>query len=221
MQQKKSAKWVSGLRKLERYRVAYGFSIGSFFECTLKVLQIQLKELKELFVVLLKKRRHEPVPRSETACLKHLCVQEFSQCVKECCEEITYSEADALGWAVKDSSMLSETRQTQSIVTSKSFQKAVQQHVVPVERDAANSVEWILSDHPIFPSWLVHRMDFQAYYSDLKEVDGCPPTSIVVSILRQEMEERRECDIHALSKWLKHHKLLVHVRLSRLLEVCR
>jgi CRP-like cAMP-binding protein len=67
----------------------------------------------------------------------------------------------------------------------------------------------------------VNRVDFQSHYEELKDVNGIPSNYLMENLLKTACEERREYDISILAKWLKLHKILPHVRSSRLLEVCR
>lgn len=59
------------------------------------------------------------------------------------------------------------------------------------------------------------------YYSEWSTENGVPPLCLVEASLRLVGEERRPGDLQIVYKWLKLQKILVHVRQSRLLEVCR
>ena len=90
-----------------------------------------------------------------------------------------------------------------------------------INHDPNSTIAQLISEHPIFPRWLTERTDFQSHYEELKDVNGIPSNYIIECVLKMNCEERKENDVSILYKWLKLHKILQHVRSSRLVEVCR
>jgi len=95
--------------------------------------------------------------------------------------------------------------------------------VAPSIADQAETqeVRALVTSHPFFPHWLTGRDDFMKYYDVLKGINGMPADSVIAAVLKTEPTDRRESDLAIVSKWIKLHKILPHVRTARLLEVCR
>lgn len=83
------------------------------------------------------------------------------------------------------------------------------------------TISSLLKGHPLFPDWLGSRSDFQGYFKEWGAEDGAPNTALVESALLLGPNNRKAGDLQVLYKWIKLHKCLVHVRDSRLLDVCQ
>lgn len=88
-------------------------------------------------------------------------------------------------------------------------------------RAEAAEVRELVAVNPCFPPWLTAREDFLQYYDELKGTNGMPSSSVIEAVLKRPPEERRDSDLGIVSKWIKLHKILRHVRATRLIEVCR
>ena len=89
------------------------------------------------------------------------------------------------------------------------------------KQSGLTNINSLLKDHPLFPEWLVTRGDFQNYFSEWAAEDGAPNTALLESALRLGPNKRKAGDLQVIYKWIKLHKCLVHVRDSRLLDVCQ
>jgi len=83
------------------------------------------------------------------------------------------------------------------------------------------TISSLLRGHPLFPDWLGSRSDFQSYFKEWGAQDGAPNTILVEAALLLGPNNRKAGDLQVLYKWIKLHKCLVHVRDSRLLDVCQ
>ena len=82
--------------------------------------------------------------------------------------------------------------------------------------------EKILSNHPVFPSWLCDRKDFKTYYNNnIKSNDDSYNIIKIELLLNSKPEERSLSDLQILMKWLKLKNILTKVKQGRLLEVCK
>ncbi len=82
--------------------------------------------------------------------------------------------------------------------------------------------EKMLSNHPVFPSWLCERKDFKTYYNNnIKSNDDSYNIIKIELLLNSKPEERSLSDLQILMKWLKLKNILTKVKQSRLLEVCK
>ena len=89
------------------------------------------------------------------------------------------------------------------------------------KKKGLTSVNSLLKGHPLFPDWLVTRTDFQHYFNEWGAENGVPNTGLIEAALLLEPANRKAGDLQVLYKWIKLHKILVHVRDSRLLDVCQ
>jgi CRP-like cAMP-binding protein len=83
------------------------------------------------------------------------------------------------------------------------------------------TVNSLLKGHPLFPEWLVARSDFQLYFNEWAAENGVPNVALVEAALLLPPDKRKAGDLQVLHKWIKVHNILVHVRDSRLLDVCQ
>ncbi len=84
-----------------------------------------------------------------------------------------------------------------------------------------NSIEALLSDHPIFPQWLVSRNDFQQLFIELNSENGCPSNYLVECTCRTASESRSIGDLSIVAKWLKINKILESVKTNHLIDCAK
>ena len=84
-----------------------------------------------------------------------------------------------------------------------------------------NSIEALLSDHPIFPQWLVARNDFQQLFIELNSENGCPSNYLVECTCRTPPESRSVGDLSIVAKWLKINKILESVKTNHLIDCAK
>ena len=80
-------------------------------------------------------------------------------------------------------------------------------------------IQDLLSDHPLFPSWLTSRPDFHEFFIDWTIENGAPNVALVEMALKAK--KRSAGDLQLIFKWIKMYKILSQVSDARLLEVCK
>lgn len=87
------------------------------------------------------------------------------------------------------------------------------------KQKSLTSISGLLENHSLFPSWLTSRLDFQHYFREWAVEDGAPDAFLVENALFTQ--PRKAGDLQLIFKWIKMHKILVHVKDSRMLDVCK
>lgn len=135
-------------------------------------------------------------------------VREFADNLSQFCREISFQEALALGI-----SCCSEGRRYE--IQARDIQNLISREVSNV------SLESLLTDHPVFPNWLIQREDFQSHFTEWTSQSGIPSDYLVEIALQLRPEDRRPQDLQVLSKWMRVKNILTHVKHNRLLDLCR
>ncbi len=109
-------------------------------------------------------------------------------------------------------SRLFDIRQQEEICVQ-DIKKALKKH------SPSTSIEGLLADHPIFPSWLTSRPDFHEFFIEWTIENGAPNVALVEMALKAK--QRSAGDLQLIFKWIKMYKILSKVSDARLLEVCK
>jgi hypothetical protein len=162
-------RWVSGLRKFERFRMSHGYSV------------------KDLFNTL------------NTRGTQRMTKNQFVETITEFLPSVRDYEALALA---------------RQIARQKRCNGFVTAHGIAVVLDSVedlSSVRALLIDHPIFPSWLTERSDFQSLFEEWNSDNGCPSIYMIERTCASAAEKRRPADLAVLIKWLKIYNVLQQV----------
>ena len=162
-------RWVSGLRKFERFRMSHGYSV------------------KDLFNTL------------NTRGTQRMTKNQFVETITEFLPSVRDYEALALA---------------RQIARQKRCHGFVTAHGIEVVLDSVedlSSVRALLIDHPIFPSWLTERSDFQSLFEEWNSDNGCPSIYLIERTCASAPEKRRPADLTVLIKWLKIYNVLQQV----------